>query len=122
MKLLTQRCVQCLTAVRYRRVNINLNIHLMRCCSTVQGEVRVRFGPSPTGKVIVRLYSVKMFCKDIKSDRKELLTVSSRVSSLYTPTSFPPSSNQKQPISYLWSHILINNHKCLMKILGSVLH
>ncbi|KAM8773162.1 nondiscriminating glutamyl-tRNA synthetase EARS2, mitochondrial [Acanthopagrus schlegelii] len=49
MKLLTQRCVQCLTAVRYRRVNINLNIHLMRCCSTVQGEVRVRFGPSPTG-------------------------------------------------------------------------
>ncbi|XP_073331786.1 nondiscriminating glutamyl-tRNA synthetase EARS2, mitochondrial [Pagrus major] len=49
MKLLTQRCFQCLTAVRHRRVNIDLNIHLMRCCSTVQGEVRVRFGPSPTG-------------------------------------------------------------------------
>lgn len=32
------------------------------------------------------------------------------------------STNQKHLISFISSHILINNHKCLMKILVSVLH
>nr|XP_046228031.1 probable glutamate--tRNA ligase, mitochondrial [Scatophagus argus] len=44
-----QRCFQCLSAVRNRRVKLLLNSPVVRCCSTVQGEVRVRFAPSPTG-------------------------------------------------------------------------
>lgn len=38
-----QRCFQCLTSVR------NTHAVVKRCCSTVQGHVRVRFAPSPTG-------------------------------------------------------------------------
>ncbi|XP_078131843.1 nondiscriminating glutamyl-tRNA synthetase EARS2, mitochondrial isoform X2 [Sander vitreus] len=49
MMPLTQRCFQCLTAVRNRRVKLLLNPAVTRCCSTVQGDVRVRFAPSPTG-------------------------------------------------------------------------
>ncbi|XP_074540860.1 nondiscriminating glutamyl-tRNA synthetase EARS2, mitochondrial [Halichoeres trimaculatus] len=43
---LPQRYVQCLTAVR---VKLHLNATARRCCSTVHGDVRVRFAPSPTG-------------------------------------------------------------------------
>ncbi|KAI4832113.1 hypothetical protein KUCAC02_015094 [Chaenocephalus aceratus] len=39
--MLTQRCFRCVTAVR--------NTLVTRGCSTVQGDVRVRFAPSPTG-------------------------------------------------------------------------
>ncbi|KAM7009013.1 nondiscriminating glutamyl-tRNA synthetase EARS2, mitochondrial [Tautogolabrus adspersus] len=49
MLALTQRCVQCLSAVRHTRITLQLNTAVTRCCSTVQGEVRVRFAPSPTG-------------------------------------------------------------------------
>ncbi|XP_062290548.1 probable glutamate--tRNA ligase, mitochondrial [Scomber scombrus] len=38
------RGLQCPTSVRHRRTQA-----VLRCCSTVQGEVRVRFAPSPTG-------------------------------------------------------------------------
>lgn len=55
--LLTQRCF--LTAVRNSRVKLQLNAAVIRCCSTVQGEVRVRFAPSPTGKVLTKIRSVK---------------------------------------------------------------
>ncbi|XP_017285251.1 probable glutamate--tRNA ligase, mitochondrial [Kryptolebias marmoratus] len=41
--------LMCLTAVRNRRVEPRLKDAVRRCCSTVQGEVRVRFAPSPTG-------------------------------------------------------------------------
>ncbi|KAK9540708.1 hypothetical protein VZT92_003145 [Zoarces viviparus] len=41
------RWVWCLSAVRNRPVQLQLNA--TRRCSTVQGEVRVRFAPSPTG-------------------------------------------------------------------------
>ncbi|XP_044043938.1 probable glutamate--tRNA ligase, mitochondrial isoform X1 [Siniperca chuatsi] len=49
MMLFTQSCVQRLTAVRNTRVKLQLTAAVIRCCSTVQGEVRVRFAPSPTG-------------------------------------------------------------------------
>ncbi|XP_070844015.1 nondiscriminating glutamyl-tRNA synthetase EARS2, mitochondrial isoform X2 [Chaetodon trifascialis] len=49
MMLFAQRCFQCVTAVRNRRVKLQLSAAFIRCCSTVQGEVRVRFAPSPTG-------------------------------------------------------------------------
>lgn len=48
--LFTQRCFQCLTSVRSRHAVIKI------CCSAVQGDVRVRFAPSPTGKVITQLW------------------------------------------------------------------
>uniref|UniRef100_UPI0037E822CB nondiscriminating glutamyl-tRNA synthetase EARS2, mitochondrial n=1 Tax=Semicossyphus pulcher TaxID=241346 RepID=UPI0037E822CB len=46
---LPQRCFKFLTAVRNTRVKLQLNAAVRRCCSTVQGDVRVRFAPSPTG-------------------------------------------------------------------------
>lgn len=46
---LPQSCVQCLTAVRHMQVKLHLNATARRCCSTVHGDVRVRFAPSPTG-------------------------------------------------------------------------
>ncbi|KAK2817327.1 hypothetical protein Q5P01_025518 [Channa striata] len=42
----TQRCVQ---SSRSRRTELRLSFAEQRRCSTVQGEVRVRFAPSPTG-------------------------------------------------------------------------
>ncbi|XP_034543811.1 probable glutamate--tRNA ligase, mitochondrial [Notolabrus celidotus] len=47
--LLPQRCVQGLSAVRNTQVKLQLNASVQRCCSTVHGDVRVRFAPSPTG-------------------------------------------------------------------------
>ncbi|XP_068607327.1 nondiscriminating glutamyl-tRNA synthetase EARS2, mitochondrial [Brachionichthys hirsutus] len=47
--LLAQRCCRCLTAVTPGRAPLQLNAAVIRCCSTVQGKVRVRFAPSPTG-------------------------------------------------------------------------
>ncbi|XP_012710100.2 probable glutamate--tRNA ligase, mitochondrial [Fundulus heteroclitus] len=45
-----QRGFQSVTADRERRAVLRLNsAAVARCCSTVQGEVRVRFAPSPTG-------------------------------------------------------------------------
>ncbi|XP_023154083.2 probable glutamate--tRNA ligase, mitochondrial [Amphiprion ocellaris] len=41
--------VQCLSAVTGRRAELQLHSAVSRCCSTVQGQVRVRFAPSPTG-------------------------------------------------------------------------
>nr|XP_020499989.1 probable glutamate--tRNA ligase, mitochondrial [Labrus bergylta] len=49
MLSLSRRCVRCLTAVRHTRVKLQVNTDVRRCCSAVQGEVRVRFAPSPTG-------------------------------------------------------------------------
>ncbi|XP_059189510.1 probable glutamate--tRNA ligase, mitochondrial [Centropristis striata] len=50
MMPLSQRCFRCLTVVRNRLVKIQLNTAGTRRCSTVQqGDVRVRFAPSPTG-------------------------------------------------------------------------
>ncbi|KAF3687920.1 putative glutamate--tRNA ligase, mitochondrial [Channa argus] len=42
----SQRCVQC---SRSRRTKLRRTVADTRRCSTVQGEVRVRFAPSPTG-------------------------------------------------------------------------
>ncbi|XP_041839728.1 probable glutamate--tRNA ligase, mitochondrial [Melanotaenia boesemani] len=47
--LVSHRGFQCLTAVRDRPVGLRQHAAINRCCSTVQGEVRVRFAPSPTG-------------------------------------------------------------------------
>ncbi|XP_032419693.1 nondiscriminating glutamyl-tRNA synthetase EARS2, mitochondrial [Xiphophorus hellerii] len=45
-----QRGFQSVTAVRHRRAEPQVNsAAVYRWCSTVQGEVRVRFAPSPTG-------------------------------------------------------------------------
>lgn len=49
MIVFTQRCFKCLTAVTNRRVKLPQSAAGLRCCSTVKGEVRVRFAPSPTG-------------------------------------------------------------------------
>ncbi|KAM4584558.1 nondiscriminating glutamyl-tRNA synthetase EARS2, mitochondrial [Odontesthes bonariensis] len=40
---------RCLTAIRNRPMEVRLHAAVNRCCSTLQGEVRVRFAPSPTG-------------------------------------------------------------------------
>lgn len=53
--LFTQRCFQCLTSVRSRHAVVK------RCCSAVQGDVRVRFAPSPTGKVITQLWCTVIY-------------------------------------------------------------
>ncbi|XP_044203502.1 probable glutamate--tRNA ligase, mitochondrial [Thunnus albacares] len=47
--VVTLRGFQCLTAARSRQTKLQLSASGLRCCSTVQGEVRVRFAPSPTG-------------------------------------------------------------------------
>lgn len=47
--LVIQRGFQSVTVVRNRRVGLQPHAAVSRCCSTVQGEVRVRFAPSPTG-------------------------------------------------------------------------
>ncbi|XP_068176743.1 nondiscriminating glutamyl-tRNA synthetase EARS2, mitochondrial [Antennarius striatus] len=47
--LLARRSCRCLTAVTPGRAELQLKAAVIRCCSTVQGEVRVRFAPSPTG-------------------------------------------------------------------------
>lgn len=49
MMLCRQRCLQRLTALRHTRVGLPSNAAVLRRCSSVQGEVRVRFAPSPTG-------------------------------------------------------------------------
>ncbi|XP_072240806.1 nondiscriminating glutamyl-tRNA synthetase EARS2, mitochondrial [Leuresthes tenuis] len=41
--------VRCLTVVRNKPEEVRLRAAVNRCCSTFQGEVRVRFAPSPTG-------------------------------------------------------------------------
>ncbi|XP_069024479.1 nondiscriminating glutamyl-tRNA synthetase EARS2, mitochondrial [Embiotoca jacksoni] len=43
------RGFQCFRAARDRRAELQLHAAANRCCSTVPGEVRVRFAPSPTG-------------------------------------------------------------------------
>ncbi|XP_008296600.1 nondiscriminating glutamyl-tRNA synthetase EARS2, mitochondrial [Stegastes partitus] len=47
--LVLHRGFRCLTAVTNRRAELQLHSAVSRRCSTVQGEVRVRFAPSPTG-------------------------------------------------------------------------
>lgn len=44
-----RRGFRCLTPDGNRRTELQLRAAGDRCCSTVQGEVRVRFAPSPTG-------------------------------------------------------------------------
>ncbi|XP_004569100.2 nondiscriminating glutamyl-tRNA synthetase EARS2, mitochondrial [Maylandia zebra] len=44
-----RRGFRCLTSDGNRRTELQLRAAGDRCCSTVQGEVRVRFAPSPTG-------------------------------------------------------------------------
>uniref|UniRef100_A0A3Q1G3R5 Nondiscriminating glutamyl-tRNA synthetase EARS2, mitochondrial n=1 Tax=Acanthochromis polyacanthus TaxID=80966 RepID=A0A3Q1G3R5_9TELE len=43
------RGFRCLSAVTNRRAELQLHSAVSRWCSTVQGQVRVRFAPSPTG-------------------------------------------------------------------------
>ncbi|XP_069545714.1 nondiscriminating glutamyl-tRNA synthetase EARS2, mitochondrial [Brachyistius frenatus] len=43
------RGFRCFRAARDRQAELQLHAAANRCCSTVQGEVRVRFAPSPTG-------------------------------------------------------------------------
>ncbi|XP_030589705.1 nondiscriminating glutamyl-tRNA synthetase EARS2, mitochondrial [Archocentrus centrarchus] len=47
--LAAHRGFRSLTAAGNRRTELRLHAAGSRCCSTVQGEVRVRFAPSPTG-------------------------------------------------------------------------
>lgn len=49
LQTLPHRTVRCLTAARRTRVTLQLDSTVRRCCSTAQGDVRVRFAPSPTG-------------------------------------------------------------------------
>ncbi len=60
----TQTCFRFLTAVTYRRVKLQLTAAVLRCCSSAQCEVRVRFAPSPTGKVLTMIPRT-MSCMDI---------------------------------------------------------
>ncbi|KAM9856586.1 nondiscriminating glutamyl-tRNA synthetase EARS2, mitochondrial isoform 2-T2 [Aulostomus maculatus] len=48
-KLVSLRRIVSPIVACHRRTKLRLNTAVGRCCSTVQGEVRVRFAPSPTG-------------------------------------------------------------------------
>lgn len=56
--VVTRRGLQCPT--RTRQGKLQSDAVVRRRCSTVQGEVRVRFAPSPTGKLLTKTYSVRI--------------------------------------------------------------